>query len=122
MQPLPLVSRREIACPHAASSGVAARYRFDTVLARGTVAVILWLGVITGVVVLVSGTLLPVLDIVVHGKRVRVVEGIWQNLLRTVGSRARVVLWLVSRPSPGGRCLRGSAASSERALRGHRGR
>ena len=61
-----------------------ARYRFDTVLAGGTVAVILWLGVVTGVVVLVSGTLLSVLDIAVHGKRVGVVEGIWQNLLRTL--------------------------------------
>lgn len=61
-----------------------ARYKFDTVLARGTVAVILWLGVVTGAVVLVSGTLLSVLDIVVHGKRAGVVEGIWQNLLRTL--------------------------------------
>ena len=61
-----------------------ARYKFDTVLARGTVAVILWLGVVTAAVVLVSGTLLSVLDIVVHGKRVGVVEGIWQNLLRTL--------------------------------------
>ena len=61
-----------------------ARYRLDRVLARGTVAVILWLGVVTGAVVLVTGTLLSVLDIVVHGKRVGVVEGIWHNLLRTL--------------------------------------
>ena len=36
---------------------------------------------VTGVVVLVSGTLLSVLDIAVHGKRVGVVEEIWQTLL-----------------------------------------
>ena len=59
------------------------RYRFDTVLARGTVAVILWLGLITGTVVVVTGTLLSVLDIAVHGHQVGIIEGIWQNMLRS---------------------------------------
>jgi voltage-gated potassium channel Kch len=59
------------------------RYKFDTVLARGTIAVILWLGLITGAVVLVTGTLLSVLEIAVHGHQVGIVEGVWQNLLRS---------------------------------------
>ena len=60
------------------------RYKFDTVLARGTVAVILWLGLLTGTVVLATGTMLSVLEVVVHGHHVGVVEGIWQNLLRSL--------------------------------------
>ncbi|MDQ4070883.1 MAG: hypothetical protein M3203_15645, partial [Actinomycetota bacterium] len=59
------------------------RYKFDTILARGTIAVILWLGLITAAVVLVTGTLLSVLDIAVHGHQVGVIEGVWQNLLRS---------------------------------------
>ncbi|HEX2048746.1 MAG TPA: hypothetical protein VHF27_13350 [Acidimicrobiales bacterium] len=59
------------------------RYRFDTLLARGTVMVILWLGLITAAVVLVTGTLLSVLDIAVHGHQVGIIEGIWQNMLRS---------------------------------------
>lgn len=59
------------------------RYKFDTVLARGTVAVILWLFLITAAVVVVTGTLLSVLDIAVHGHQVGIIEGIWQNMLRS---------------------------------------
>ena len=59
------------------------RYKFDTVLARGTVAVILWLGLITAAVVVVTGVLLSVLEIAVHGHKVGIVEGVWQNLLRS---------------------------------------
>ncbi|HEX2119502.1 MAG TPA: hypothetical protein VHF91_09985 [Acidimicrobiales bacterium] len=59
------------------------RYKFDTLLARGTVMVILWLGLITAAVVLVTGTLLSVLDIAVHGHEVGVIEGVWQNMLRS---------------------------------------
>jgi voltage-gated potassium channel Kch len=59
------------------------RYKFDTILARGTIAVILWLGLITAMVVVVTGTLLSVLEIAVHGHHVGIVEGIWQNLLRS---------------------------------------
>ena len=59
------------------------RYKFDTILARGTVAVILWLFLITAVVVVITGTLLSVLEIAVHGHKVGVIEGIWQNMLRS---------------------------------------
>ena len=59
------------------------RYKFDTILARGTVAVILWLFLITAAVVVVTGTLLSVLDIAVHGHHVGIIEGIWQNMLRS---------------------------------------
>ncbi|HET7722652.1 MAG TPA: hypothetical protein VFK43_21985, partial [Acidimicrobiales bacterium] len=55
------------------------RYKFDTILARGTFAVILWLFLITAAVVVVTGTLLSVFDIAVHGHRVGIIEGIWQN-------------------------------------------
>ena len=59
------------------------RYKFDTILARGTVAVILWLFLITAAVVVVTGTLLSVFDIAVHGHQVGIIEGIWQNMLRS---------------------------------------
>ncbi len=59
------------------------RYKFDTILARGTVAVILWLFLVTAAVVVVTGTLLSVLDIAVHGHQVGIIEGIWQNMLRS---------------------------------------
>jgi voltage-gated potassium channel Kch len=59
------------------------RYKFDTLLARGTVAVILWLFLISAVVVVISGTLLSVFDIAVHGHQVGIIEGIWQNMLRS---------------------------------------
>jgi ion channel POLLUX/CASTOR len=59
------------------------RYKFDTILARGTIAVILWLFLITAAVVVVTGTLLSVLDIAVHGHQVGIIEGIWQNMLRS---------------------------------------
>jgi hypothetical protein len=59
------------------------RYKFDTILARGTIAVILWLFLITAVVVVITGTLLSVLDIAVHGHQVGIIEGIWQNMLRS---------------------------------------
>ena len=59
------------------------RYKFDTILARGTVAVILWLFLITAAVVVVTGTLLSVFDIAVHGHKVGIIEGIWQNMLRS---------------------------------------
>jgi hypothetical protein len=60
------------------------RYRFDTLLARGTIAVILWLCLLTATVVVITGVLLSVLDVVVHGHEVGIVEGIWQNLLRSM--------------------------------------
>ena len=59
------------------------RYKFDTILARGTVAVILWLFLVTATVVVVTGTLLSVFDIAVHGHQVGIIEGIWQNMLRS---------------------------------------
>ena len=59
------------------------RYKFDTILARGTIAVILWLFLITAAVVVITGTLLSVFDIAVHGHQVGIIEGIWQNMLRS---------------------------------------
>jgi K+/H+ antiporter YhaU regulatory subunit KhtT len=59
------------------------RYRFDTMLARGTTAVILWLFLITGAVVVVTGVILSVTEIAVHGHKVGIIEGIWQNMLRS---------------------------------------
>ncbi len=59
------------------------RYRFDTMLARGTTAVILWLFLITFAVVAVTGVILSIAEIAVHGHKVGILEGIWQNLLRS---------------------------------------
>src|SRR5687767_5649029 len=59
------------------------RYKFDTILARGTVSVIMWLFLVTAAVVIVTGTLLSLLDIAVHGHQVGIIEGMWQNMLRS---------------------------------------
>lgn len=59
------------------------RYKFDTLLAGGTVMVSLWLGLIAAGVVLVTGTLLSVFAIAVHGHEVGIIEGVWQNMLRS---------------------------------------
>jgi voltage-gated potassium channel Kch len=62
-----------------------ARYRFDTMIAGGTVAVIAWLGIITFIVVFASGVILSVADIGVHHEEhPGIIEGIWQNMLRTL--------------------------------------
>lgn len=61
------------------------RYRFDTALAAGTVAVIAWLAVITAVVVLVTGIFVSVMDMAIHESvHPGVIEAIWQNLMRSL--------------------------------------
>lgn len=75
-------ARRLLISPHS-SLRRRLRYKFDSVLARGTVAVILWLGLITTAVVVVTGTLLSVAEIAVHGHEIGIIEGIWQNMLRS---------------------------------------
>jgi voltage-gated potassium channel Kch len=61
------------------------RYRFDTALAAGTAAVILWLGVITATVVIVTGIIVSVTDMAIHHiEHPGIVESIWQNLLRSL--------------------------------------
>ncbi len=61
------------------------RYRFDTMLARGTIAVIAWLGVLTLVVVVVSGLIVSVADVAIHhSKHPSIIEGIWQNMMRAL--------------------------------------
>lgn len=62
-----------------------ARYRFDATLARGTWAVVAWLGALTGAVVVVAGLLLLVLRRTFTpeadaGFR----EGLWQSMLRVL--------------------------------------
>ncbi len=44
---------------------------------------ILWLFLITAVVVVVTGTLLSVFEIAVHGHQFGIIEGIWQNMRRS---------------------------------------
>jgi Trk K+ transport system NAD-binding subunit len=72
------------------------RYRFDNVLARGTWAVLVWLGAVTVGAVLVSSSLLAVFRITFSGSAENsFVEDFWQSLLRTVdpGTMASDVGW-----------------------------
>ena len=61
------------------------RYRFDALLARGTWAVLLWLGIITFVVVLIASLLLRRAGITLAGSEdAGWFEDFWQSLLRTL--------------------------------------
>jgi len=72
------------------------RYRFDNLLARGTWAVLLWLGVVTLVAVLVSSSLLRAFDVDFAGSQNSSwIEDFWQSLLRVFdpGTMAADVGW-----------------------------
>jgi Trk K+ transport system NAD-binding subunit len=72
------------------------RYRFDNVLSRGVWVVLLWLGVVTLVVVLVSSVVLAFFSVTFSGSDGSSwLEGFWQSLLRTVdpGTMAADVGW-----------------------------
>ncbi len=72
------------------------RYRFDRLLARGTWAVLLWLGALTFVVVLASTTLLVLFGVTFAGSENQSwLEDFWQTLLRILdtGTMAGDVGW-----------------------------
>jgi voltage-gated potassium channel Kch len=61
------------------------RYRFDGLLARGTWAVLLWLGIVTFIVVLIASFLLRRAGITLAGSEdAGWFEDFWQSLLRTL--------------------------------------
>ncbi len=82
------------------------RYRFDGLLARGTWAVLLWLGIVTFAVVLVASFLLRRGGVTLAGSEdASWFEDFWQSLLRTLdtgtmagdtGARQRIVALLVT--------------------------
>ncbi len=82
------------------------RYRFDALLARGTWAVLLWLGAVTFAVVLVASFLLRRADVSLAGSEdASWFEDFWQSLLRTldtgtmagdIGVRQRLVALAVT--------------------------
>jgi hypothetical protein len=61
-----------------------ARYRFDSLLSRGTGLVILWLGVVTLVLVIVAGVVLGTGAVMIDDERLGVIEAMWMSLLRTL--------------------------------------
>ncbi len=72
------------------------RYRFDRLLARGTWAVLLWLGLITLLVIIISAALLTVFPVTFTGDEdASVAEDLWQSLLRVIdpGTMAGDVGW-----------------------------
>jgi hypothetical protein len=72
------------------------RYRFDRLLSRGTWAVLLWLGILTFLVVIVSAALLTISGVTFSGSEsTSVVEDFWQSLLRVIdpGTMAADVGW-----------------------------
>ena len=72
------------------------RYRFDNLLARGTGAALIWLGVVTIVAVLVSAMLLAVFGVTFSGSASGSwFEDGWQSLLRILdtGTMAGDVGW-----------------------------
>ena len=69
------------------SFGAQIRYRFDNVMARGTVAIIGLLGLVTFIFVLVVAAILEIFTILPAGDKPSqypFAEAIWQNMLRTL--------------------------------------
>jgi ion channel POLLUX/CASTOR len=63
------------------------RYRFDGLLARGTWAVLLWLGIVTAIVVLIASLMLGRAGVTLSGsENDSWVEDFWQSMLRTIDS------------------------------------
>jgi voltage-gated potassium channel Kch len=63
------------------------RYQFDNLLARGTTATLLWLGLVTIAAVLVSALLLRIFGVDLSGSENNSwIEDFWQSLLRTLDS------------------------------------
>lgn len=61
------------------------RYRFDATLARGTVGVIAWLGLVTLIVVAVAGLAVWFVGLRTNGTdRTGFVEGVWVNLMHAL--------------------------------------
>jgi hypothetical protein len=72
------------------------RYRFDNLLARGTWAVLVWLGIVTLIAVVISSALLTAFRVTFAGSEENsFAEDFWQSLLRTVdaGTMAADVGW-----------------------------
>ncbi|MFW2332293.1 CASTOR/POLLUX-related putative ion channel [Ilumatobacter sp.] len=72
------------------------RYRFDNLLARGTSAVLIWLGVVTLLTVVLSSLLLAAAGVTFSGSNEdSFLEDFWQSLLRTMdpGTMAGDVGW-----------------------------
>ena len=61
------------------------RYRFDATLARGTIGVIAWLGLVTVVVVLLAGVIVWLIGLRTNGTdRTGFIEGAWVNLMHAL--------------------------------------
>ncbi len=72
------------------------RYRFDRLLSRGSWAVLLWLGIITFLVVIISAALLAITGVTFAGSEgTSVLEDFWQSLIRVLdpGTMAGDVGW-----------------------------
>ncbi len=72
------------------------RYRFDNLLARGTWATLIWLGVVTLIVVAVSAFALAIFNVGLSGSEdASYIEDFWQSLLRVLdpGTMAGDVGW-----------------------------
>lgn len=77
------------------------RYRFDSLLSRGAIAVIGWVGIVMGIVVVLAGVVLTLLDIHVTQDSRGVGEAVWQSFLRvmdtgTMAGDSGAVLRIVS--------------------------
>ncbi len=72
------------------------RYRFDNLLARGTSATLIWLGIVTAAAVLISGLVLLIGGVSLAGSESGSwLEDLWQSLLRVLdtGTMAADVGW-----------------------------
>ena len=72
------------------------RYRFDILLARGTGATLVWLGILTLVVVAISAIALALFGVALSGSQGdSYFESFWQSLMRTLdpGTMADDVGW-----------------------------
>ena len=65
------------------------RYRFDTTLASGTAAIVIWLAVITALVVLLTGVIVSLAGIAMHpAGHTSIVEALWEDMLRSIDPSA----------------------------------
>jgi len=72
------------------------RYRFDNLLARGTSATLIWLGIVTAAAVMISGLVLTIGGVTLSGSESGSwLEDLWQSLLRVLdtGTMAADVGW-----------------------------
>ena len=69
------------------------RYRFDNTMSRGTSALILWLAILTGIMILIATLIMLIFSIFPNGEdsSMNVGETLWQTLMRAMDAGTMAV-------------------------------